>query len=270
MPLGTETKPGAAWPSFLRQVPGFRSSNVVKAVLASVFYLFCVVGILIGVGEGAFGVWGFYLTCLLIGLLSVFLWTNRHSRRRLAALGLALAMTLVFGGWALASPLPGGVVSRGGLHANPTPKQVAAVPLQSTPTELPSTSPNAALPSLTPTPVPSPSPSPTPTLTPTPTPPPATAKPIPPPTQAPPPPPTQAPVDLCGAPGNPWNYNFCGGNVIKSPPANFCDYFNCIPSFWKSALGYVDQCVDGTYSHSGGRSGACSSHGGERRPLYSP
>jgi hypothetical protein len=31
----------------------------------------------------------------------------------------------------------------------------------------------------------------------------------------------------------------------------------------------VDECHDGTYSHSGGRSGACSYHGGELRPLYS-
>jgi hypothetical protein len=57
--------------------------------------------------------------------------------------------------------------------------------------------------------------------------------------------------------------------VIYSPPTNFCDYFNCIPSFWNSTNGYVEECVDGTYSHSGGRSGACSHHGGELRPLYS-
>lgn len=80
--------------------------------------------------------------------------------------------------------------------------------------------------------------------------------------------PTKAP-DTCGAPANPFGYNFCGGSVISAPPSNFCNYFTCIPSFWVSTKGYVDQCTDGTYSHSGGRSGACSSHGGERRPLYS-
>jgi hypothetical protein len=76
------------------------------------------------------------------------------------------------------------------------------------------------------------------------------------------------PKSTCGAPANPWGYNFCGGGFIYSPPASFCAYFNCIPSFWKSTLGYVDECNDGTYSHSGGRQGACSYHHGERRPLY--
>jgi hypothetical protein len=79
--------------------------------------------------------------------------------------------------------------------------------------------------------------------------------------------PTAPPRNTCGAPANPWGYNFCGGNDIYSPPPSFCNYFNCISSFWKSTLGYVDECNDGTYSHSGGRSGACSYHGGELRPL---
>lgn len=113
---------------------------------------------------------------------------------------------------------------------------------------------------------PSPSPSSRPTPTPTPAP---TATPTPTPTPAPPPAPPP-PQNLCGAPSNPWGYNFCGGALIYSPPANFCSYFNCIPSFWKSTNGYVDQCNDGTYSHSGGRQGACSYHGGEQRPLYAP
>jgi len=98
---------------------------------------------------------------------------------------------------------------------------------------------------------------------------PPTAVPTAPPTVAPTAPPVQA-ANTCGAPSNPWGYNFCGGNYITSPPSNFCDYFNCIPSFWKSTNGYVDQCTDGAYSHSGGRSGACSRHGGESRPLFGP
>ena len=81
--------------------------------------------------------------------------------------------------------------------------------------------------------------------------------------------PTSPPANTCGAPANRWGYNFCGGGVIDSPPFSFCAYFNCIPSFWESTKGYVEECVDGTYSHSGGRSGSCSSHGGNRRPLYS-
>jgi hypothetical protein len=116
-----------------------------------------------------------------------------------------------------------------------------------------------------PTTAPTVAPTPPPTALPTaaPTAPPATAPPA---TAAP----TAAPANTCGAPTNPWGYNFCGGNLIQSPPSNFCDYFNCIPSFWKSTKGYVDQCSDGMFSHSGGRSGACSSHGGESRPLYGP
>jgi hypothetical protein len=76
-----------------------------------------------------------------------------------------------------------------------------------------------------------------------------------------------APPNLCGAPANPWNYNFCGGGTISAPPSNFCTFFNCIVSFWQSTKGYVEECMDGTYSHSGGRSGSCSSHGGNLRAL---
>jgi hypothetical protein len=43
----------------------------------------------------------------------------------------------------------------------------------------------------------------------------------------------------------------------------FCQKHTCIGEF-ESEDGYVAQCADGTYSHSGGKSGACSAHGGER------
>ena len=85
----------------------------------------------------------------------------------------------------------------------------------------------------------------------------------------PPPSPQQG---TCGAPANPWRYNFCDSNFgkyIHSPPSNFCVYFSCIASFWQFPNGYVTECVDGRYSHSGGISGACSSHGGEWRALWS-
>jgi hypothetical protein len=51
-----------------------------------------------------------------------------------------------------------------------------------------------------------------------------------------------------------------------------CDYFSCIPSFWQNTNGYVEECQDGEFSHSGGRSGSCSCsyHGGTWRPLYAP
>jgi hypothetical protein len=61
----------------------------------------------------------------------------------------------------------------------------------------------------------------------------------------------------------------CPGNLIANPPGNFCAYFNCIPSFLNSTKGYVEECQDRTFSHSGGRSGSCSYHGGNWRPLYS-
>lgn len=90
-------------------------------------------------------------------------------------------------------------------------------------------------------------------------------------TPRPTPRPTQLPT--CQAiNNNPWCDNFSPGNLIYNPPSNFCDYFNCIASFWGSddpGDGYVVQCADSTYSQSGGERGACSSHGGVSRPLYS-
>jgi hypothetical protein len=43
----------------------------------------------------------------------------------------------------------------------------------------------------------------------------------------------------------------------------FCDRHHCVSGF-EEGLGRVVRCVDGYYSHSGGRSGACSHHGGVR------
>lgn len=106
---------------------------------------------------------------------------------------------------------------------------------------------------------------------------PATATAIPP-TAAPVPtdtplPPTATPIplycDSSGVPCNPWRYTFNDtGNVVYNPPSNFCVYFHpCIGNFW-NGTGYVDQCADGSYGQSGGHIGACSTHGGERRPVY--
>ena len=83
-----------------------------------------------------------------------------------------------------------------------------------------------------------------------------------------PPPPTPCPGVNC----NPWGYNFSPGNLIYYPPANFCSYFSCITSFQEPddpGDGYVVQCADNRFSQSGGEQGACSSHGGVQRPLYS-
>ena len=80
------------------------------------------------------------------------------------------------------------------------------------------------------------------------------------------------PQATCGAPVNLWGYNFCSGSArtIAAAPSNFCSYFNCIASFWNQTNGYVVQCADGTYSHSGGVRGSCSSHRGVGRTLYAP
>lgn len=74
---------------------------------------------------------------------------------------------------------------------------------------------------------------------------------------------------LCGAPSNPYGYNFCGvGGDVTSPASGTCSYFNCIANF-SNGVGYMVECQDGTYSMSGGRRGACSDHGGVRQPVYS-
>lgn len=134
----------------------------------------------------------------------------------------------------------------------------------------PTTSAVARVETLSPTPAPTPVATPAPTTTPTPTLPPtlAPARTLAP-TAAPPTAKPVAVTNTCGAGANPWGYTFCAGSTIASPPSNFCSYFNCIASFW-NGVGYVEQCVDSTFSKSGGRSGSCSSHGGNSRPLYGP
>jgi hypothetical protein len=101
-------------------------------------------------------------------------------------------------------------------------------------------------------------------------PPPPAPKPTPTPTPKPTRKPTPKPVarSTCGAPANPWGYNFCGrGSYLYSPAADVCGYFDCIPNF-DNGVGYMVQCNDGMYSMSGGRRGACSYHSGEGRAVY--
>ncbi len=78
-----------------------------------------------------------------------------------------------------------------------------------------------------------------------------------------------APTPSCSVNGNPWGYNFTCCQFITAPPANVCSYFSCIASFW-NGNGYVVECLDTTYSKSGGISGACSTHGGPWRAPFSP
>lgn len=138
-------------------------------------------------------------------------------------------------------------------HAQPT---VTAQPTATAATAATATATATAAPAATATPKPKP-----------------TATPKPRPTATPQPKPTATPKPSCpngAVNNNPWCYNFTSGSTISNPPSNFCNYFNCIKSFWENTNGYVEQCVDGMYSHSGGRSGSCSSHGGNSRPLLKP
>jgi hypothetical protein len=47
-----------------------------------------------------------------------------------------------------------------------------------------------------------------------------------------------------------------------SDDQSFCDTHQCIDNF-DNGTGYIVECNDGEWSHSGGRPGACSYHGGE-------
>jgi hypothetical protein len=49
--------------------------------------------------------------------------------------------------------------------------------------------------------------------------------------------------------------------------APFCSTHDCIDNF-DNGTGYIVQCVDGEWSHSGGRPGACSYHRGETDVTY--
>jgi hypothetical protein len=76
--------------------------------------------------------------------------------------------------------------------------------------------------------------------------------------------PTQPPV--LGVNGNPWGYDFTPGDLIYNPPPDFCtQYFACVTTFWRDTNGYVAQCANGVFTHSGGVRGACSRDDGEVR-----
>lgn len=52
------------------------------------------------------------------------------------------------------------------------------------------------------------------------------------------------------------------GSYTHAGDAEFCNLHECIGDF-EGEDGYVVECEDGSYSHAGGISGACSDHGGE-------
>ena len=53
------------------------------------------------------------------------------------------------------------------------------------------------------------------------------------------------------------------GSSSHATDVEFCTSHACIPNF-PNGNGYIVQCADGEWSHSGGLSGACSYHGGEQ------
>ena len=245
-------------------VPGFRSGSPIKAVFASVGYLVILVWVLAGL-SGKPGLSVFGLAVLAIVLLVSNAWDIRS---KLPLLGSSKRLVAV-SGWAIVAVL---FISTWGWAAVETQPSSNATSLKSGTGGVGGGSDSTTKPELASTPTPTPTATPTRTPTPTPTPTPKATAPPAAPTQAPVKP-SQAPPAraTCGAPANPWGYNFCGGGkYIYGPPSTFCSYFSCIPSFWKSTNGYVEQCADGMYSHSGGRSGSCSYHGGNNQPLFGP
>jgi hypothetical protein len=259
-PNGRRRASGGRVLALLRGVPGFRSGVAWKAIVACVFYASCLFGALGGIGAGAWSIAGLFASTLAIGLFGVLL----RQYLRLLPVNVALATGLVVAlstcavsfarapAPASSSPHPSGSGAVAAQPASPTSQPTATQPPTAAPTPMP-----AATQAPTPTPT-----RPAATVAPAPV---ATRAPAPPPTTAPPPP----PACRAAAPSNPWGYDFCPGSVITNVPSNACGYFNCIKSFWNQANGYLEECSDGTYSHSGGRSGACSSHGGEWRAVQS-
>ncbi|MEU3452837.1 hypothetical protein ABZ671_04435 [Micromonospora sp. NPDC006766] len=71
----------------------------------------------------------------------------------------------------------------------------------------------------------------------------------------------------CGAPDNPYGYDFCGGQRIRTPDRGVCDWFDCVPDFW-SGRGWLVQCHDGTVSLTGGQRDSCTGHRGFRRTVW--
>jgi hypothetical protein len=55
--------------------------------------------------------------------------------------------------------------------------------------------------------------------------------------------------------------------AVGGSEADFCSTHACIDNFYNGS-GYIVQCNDGMWSHSGGLQGACSYHGGESGTTY--
>ncbi|MGR6317479.1 hypothetical protein Q2K19_05550 [Micromonospora soli] len=71
----------------------------------------------------------------------------------------------------------------------------------------------------------------------------------------------------CGAPVNPYGYDFCGGYRIRKPARGVCHWFDCVPGFW-SGTGWLVQCRDGKVSLTGGQRDSCADNQGFRRTVW--
>lgn len=164
-------------------------------------------------------------------------WYRARSRNQQAGIGCLLLLSVLFVGILCSTAIEAIGTNDTATTPTPTATSAAAIASSASPTALPTTKP--------------------------------TTQPTPRPTHTKPAVPTPTPKPKCQAVNkNPWCYNFSPGNLIYNPPAAFCDYFNCIASFW-NGRGFVNECADQTYSKSGGIQGDCSHHSGELRPLYS-
>jgi len=171
-----------------------------------------------------------------------------------SALLVAYSVPVPMGAFALSQPADSGSVAT----TSNVPVQPSASPLRLLPAPTPTAEMTVPpVPTAPPTPSVSPGGTPGPALSVT-----STPMPLPSFSALPSPTPTPVAVNLCGAPANPWGYNFCAGPVVTAAPSNFCRYFVCVLLFWKDT-GNLVQCGDGMYSHVG----VCSLHGGTRRSL---
>lgn len=72
---------------------------------------------------------------------------------------------------------------------------------------------------------------------------------------------------FCGAPPNPFQYTFCGGQYVFWPNFDVCRYFRCADDFWNDH-GYLVVCADGKVTRTGGDRSSCTEHGGYRHTVY--
>ncbi|WP_091339165.1 hypothetical protein [Micromonospora rhizosphaerae] len=79
--------------------------------------------------------------------------------------------------------------------------------------------------------------------------------------------PTAMPADRCGAPENPYGYNYCGGDLVHEPAVGVCSYFTCVDGFW-AGKGYLTVCDDGRVGMVGGGTGRCPERAGRKEPVY--